>query len=438
MSMNAAATARRRGLGWNFHGRLLRDCRAGVAVLVALTLPVLAGFGALGIEQSHAHFQKLLLEQTVEASALAGANKIATYYTSGNTTTAIVAAAQTIALANMPTSQIVNGSSVQLYGTVVPTADVVVGNWNATTSTFVSLAASGGTTPDAVQVTGLETRANGNPIKLFFGSLIGYSTYDITATAVASYGTGQTFNTIVVNDLSQSFLTDISAQQAADTAILKCISSAASASSKFGITTINGSSWTYVPLTVATSTAIQPKINALTSCISPYCSTGSNVASGLYSAIQQYSGSAYANSKNNIIIITDGVPDVHSGLSYLLANGTGPTLNPVTAAVCSLLTCTNANLLTMARNQAAAARAAGISISTIYYSGDTVASSSACTQAGLSSSCTNAQLQAAYAASLASLTGGTGISLVAPTTTTISSTFAAFCSTMASSVKQTM
>src|SRR5208283_5866863 len=142
-----------------------------------------------------------------------------------------------------------------------------------------------------VQVTGVETKANGNPITLFFGGLVGYSSYDVSSTAVASYGTGQTFNTIIINDLSQSFSGQLPSQQAADGAILNCIASASGPASRVGLTTINGHSWTYEALTVASTnqSAIQTKINAMSSCISPYCSTGSNVASGIYSAIQQYS-----------------------------------------------------------------------------------------------------------------------------------------------------
>ena len=239
-----------------------------------------------------------------------------------------MSSAQTIASANMPATTTVQGHAAPLDGTVVPAANVVLGNWDTTASTFTSLAASGGTTPNAVQVTGLETSANGNPVAMFFGNVLGYATKDITATAIASYGTGQSFNTIVINDLSQSFLPDIASQRAADTAILNCIANAAGSASKFGITTINGSAWTYLPLTQASVSGNQTRINALTSCISPYTTS------------------------------------------------TSRTL---------------------------------------------------CTEAGLSSSCSVAQLQAAYAASLASLTGGTGISLVAPSTAQISSTFAAFC-----------
>jgi Flp pilus assembly protein TadG len=411
--------------------RLLRDRRAAVIYIVALILPVLVGFGTLAVETAEVNSQKALLKQTVTSAALAGANLLATYYTSSSPTT-IQNAAQAIAVANMP---------VLKYGTVVPNptctnGSILLGNWNAATSTFTSLCTSGTTSPDAVQVTGTLT-AN-----YFFRRII--PSFNMTATATASYGTGQTFNTIVINDLSGSFSGQIANQRAADTSILNCIKSASGTASKFGLTTIDGSATTYEPLTLVStgSTAIQTKINALDSCgngTMPACS-GSNVASGIYSAIQQFSGTSYLTSKNSVIVITDGVPNANSSHNYVTADGIGPTVTPATTMVCSgagtaSANCSDAELLTMARNQAAAARAAKISISTIYYNGNTTASSTLCTAAGLSSSCTTAQLQAAYAASVAALSGGTGISLVAPTATGISSSFAAFCATMASSLK---
>ena len=75
----------------------------------------------------------------------------------------------------------------------------------------------------------------------------------------------------------------------------------------------------------------------------------------------------------------------------------------------------------MAQNQAAAAHAAGINVSTIYYSGNTGTSD-----------------QAAYAAKLASLVSGTGVALVAPTTTQLNNAYAGFCSTIPSSLKTVM
>ena len=391
--------------------RLLSARRATVTILVTFMLPVFLGFGVLAAGTGYLYFRQLLLTQTVSAASLAAASKLTTYYTSGTgSTTAIVSAAQTFATANEPTAS---------YGTVVPAANVVVGNWNSTTSTFTSLASSGGTAPNAVQVTGLNTAANGNAVPVYFGSELGIPTKDMTVTAVASYGTGQNFDTIILNDLSQSFSSKISQQRAADLAILNCVESSSNSASTFGITSFDGHSSIYQALLQASTnlSALQTKINALNYCGTsgaPACS-GSNVAAGIYSAIQQFSTVSSTNTTKNIIIITDGVPHADP-ITYATADGIYPT--PTSPLPTCTIACTDPNLLTMAQNQASNAYAAGINISTIYYSGDTPTSQ-----------------QASYATSLASLRRGRGVSLVAPTAATITTVLGGFCSTMASGLK---
>jgi Flp pilus assembly protein TadG len=395
--------------------RLLAERKAAIAVLAAVMFPALVGFGLLAVDASYLYQRHSLLRQTVQAAALAAGANLATYYTSGtNSTTAIAAAAQTFAQANEPS---------QTYGTVIPTANVVVGNWNSTTSTFTSLASSGGTSPNAVQVTGLNTRANGNPVQLFFSGLLGYSTKDLTSTAIVSFATGLNFDTIILNDLSQSFSSEISEQRAADLAILNCVQTSSSAASNFGITTFDGHSNVYQALLQASTnlSSLESKINALNYCGTtgmPACS-GSNVAAGLYSAIQQFSTVSATNTIKNIILITDGVPNARSGTTYTQADGIYPT--PTSTTPICTNNCTDANLLTMAQDQAANAYAAGINVSTIYYSGDTQASE-----------------QASYAASLASLRKGTGVSLVAPTAAQISTVLGGFCATVPSALKLVM
>ena len=158
-------------------------------------------------------------------------------------------------------------------------------------------------------------------------------------------------------------------------------------------------------------TALQATINAITACTAkedPNCSTGSNVASGLYSAIQQFSGSTYQNQSKNIVIITDGAPNVKAGLNYTTADGVSCGSN-----------CSPADMDAGAQAQATAAKAAGISISTIYYSGTD----------------TNPTDQANYKAFLASLVTGSGTNLVAPTAAQIDSSYNGVCSTIPSSVK---
>ena len=400
-----------RGDGTRSWHHLASARRATVTILVTMLLPVFIGFGLMAVGTSYLYYRKLLLTQTVSAATLAAASNLTTYYTSGSgSTSTIVSAAQTFALANEPRAT---------YGTVVPSADVVVGNWNASTSTFTSLASSGGTTPNAVQVTGLNTTANGNAVPVWFGSLVGVPTKDMSVTAIASYATGQSFDTIIINDLSESFKSEISQQRAADLAILNCVEGASSSTSMFGITTIDGHSNIYQALTQASTnmTSLESKINALNYCGTsgmPACS-GSDVASGIYSAIQQFSTVSSTNTTKNIIIITDGVPNADP-IVYTIADGIYPT--PTSLLPTCTIACTNANLLTMAQNQASDAYAAGINISTIYYQGDTAASD-----------------VASYAASVASLVRGTGVALNAPTAATISTVLGGFCSTMASGLK---
>jgi len=388
------------------------DRRAGVSVVTAMMFTVVVGMGAVSLNEAHMNYRGLLQRQTTQAAALAAAAKLSTYYASGtNSTTAMVAAAQTIATANMPTAS---------YGTLVPASNVVLGTWNATTGTFTSLAQAGGTSPTAVKITGTSSRANGNPVALLMASVTGRASADYTTTAIASYGTGQTWNTIISNDLSGSFSGQIANQRAADLAILDCVRTSAGAASQFGITTHTGVSAIFQPLSQAGAnyTTLASKIATMKSCGNsgaPACS-GSNVASAIYSARQQFANAAYNNTRKNLVIITDGIPNADSR-TYTRADGIYPT-DTATTPTCTNK-CTDANLWTMAVNQAALARAAGISVSTIYYSGNT----------GSSSDRTN------YAAQLAALTGGTGVAMVAPSAGQISGVFAGFCSTMSSALK---
>ncbi|HEX3989711.1 MAG TPA: TadG family pilus assembly protein [Acetobacteraceae bacterium] len=382
----------------------LRD-RGSMGTLIAIgVIPGMIGFGCLSIDKGYYGYRSLLLKQTVEAAALAGGNKLTTYYTSNGSTATIVATAQAFTTANMPTAQ---------YGTVVSAANVVLGNLSGTT--FTSLASSRGTTPNAVQVTGV------NSVPLFMGSWFGKNSVDVTATVIASSSTSQAFNTIVVNDMSDSFSSELSNQRAADLAILNCLKNQTGTTSEFGITLANGHSTAYQALAIASTkySTLSSKISSLSSSsCGSNCGTGSNIASGMYSAIQQYSGSGFANTKKNIVIITDGVPNTDYAVDYEKADGIYPTATSTKATCIGKNKCSDANLLTMAKNQAAVAAAAGISISTIYYSGDTDPSD-----------------QASYAASLATLVTGTGVAMVAPSAAQITSNIGGFCATLPSALK---
>jgi Flp pilus assembly protein TadG len=396
------------------------DKQGHMALYFALLLPILIMFGSLGVDYGWISYHRQKMYNTAESSALAGAQELSTYYTTGTATT-IQSASTYISQLNMP---------VNRYGTVLPVTNITLGNWNNTTKIFTSLTASGGNMPDSVSATTTMTVPNGNPLNIPLFGFFAPSSVNISTTSIATYGTGKTFNTIILNDTSTSFASEIANQQNIDSDILSCIIKNAGPNSQFGITTFDGHATIFQPLTVArtNASAISAKISSLQSCgtgpNAPACS-GSNVASGLYSAISQFNNSAYNNTINNIILVTDGVPNA-SSTNYTEADGTYPSGNGSDASgsiypaatgspVCLGTKCNDADLWTMAQNQANFAGSMGINVSTVYYSGDTVTSE-----------------QITYANQLSSLRQGHGISLVAPSPATIEAAFLPFCSTMGS------
>jgi Flp pilus assembly protein TadG len=385
---------------------LSRSKKGSIAIMAAASIPTLIMLGGLSVDQSYVTVRVSMLRHTAQDAAMAGEQNLTNYLKTGSSTQ-LVNSAQSIATANLPVAQ---------YGTVLPAANVVLGTWNSSTQTFTATT----TNPTAVKVTALNTVANGNPVNTFFGGAYGRPTVDLTSTAVAVYGTGQAFNTIILNDLSMSFSSEISDQRAADVAILNCITSAASSTSQIGLTSFNGHSSTLYALgnaatnQTAMTTYINNTLNYCGNTGMPSCS-GSNLAAGLYNAITQLTAAGIANANSNLIVITDGVPNADR-MTYGRADGTYPTPTSTTP-VCST-SCSDADLWTMAQDQAAYAKSLGINISTIYYSGDTQ----------------GANTQAEYAADLASLISGTGIALVAPSAAKIDSSFGAFCASMGSSV----
>jgi Flp pilus assembly protein TadG len=145
---------------------------------------VLAGFGMDG---TAAFRTRDMLQSTADAAALAGALQLPT---AGAATTnqqcAAVNKALSYAQANMSVAGFGNvlNATYTSPSTCTP-GDVVLGNWNGTT--FTSPAATG-TAGNAVQVTVKTATANSNPYPTSFLALIGKSSWDIVATAIAING----------------------------------------------------------------------------------------------------------------------------------------------------------------------------------------------------------------------------------------------------------
>jgi Flp pilus assembly protein TadG len=445
----------RRGSRW-LRRALARRQRAGMAVFVAVALPALVLLGGLAVDQAVVSYRYSLLNRTAESGALAAQTYLSSYYAAGGTYSSTSMATMNSVVATAVTSAMPTAS----YGTVVPTttsnttSNIQLGTWNPTAGTFTVTS----TTPNAVKVTALNTSANGNPVHTMFGSLVNKPTVDMSASAIASFGSGLSgaggFNTIILNDLSMSFSSEIPDQRAADVAILNCISSGTNGNGSVGLTSFDGdpkmlnaagasgfptqTAYSARPYTAYSTTsysgtlvkATSTNVTAMTTFINgtlnycgnsnmPPCS-GSNVAAGLYSAIQQLSAASIANNSSNIILITDGIPNADSR-TYSTSDGTGitpsSTINSRYSWAGCTTNCSDTDLWNAAQAWAAYAGSLGINVSTVFYSGDSGSNASG------------------YAANLATLVKNQGIALVAPSSTSIDNAFATFCSTMGSAVK---
>lgn len=133
-------------------------------VLFSLLISVFLGFTALSVDLGYLFLIRHELQKTADAAALAGA-----YYLP-NTSTAL-SKAQQIAQLNFPNQ-----------GTVLQSADVLFGTWNASTNTFTTT----NTNPSAISVTVRKSQSSQNAVTLFFAPIFGISTRDVSATAIAT------------------------------------------------------------------------------------------------------------------------------------------------------------------------------------------------------------------------------------------------------------
>jgi Flp pilus assembly protein TadG len=149
-----------------------RSRRRGIAVIYVLfALIVMLGFCSLAVDLGRVQTAKTELRRAVDAAARSAAASLP------QGTDAVQKAALGIASKN----------KVDNLSLTLNTTDVQIGIWNKSTQTFSKNgSADYVTTFNAVQVIGRRTKANGNPIPLVFGSILGASTCDVNATAVAA------------------------------------------------------------------------------------------------------------------------------------------------------------------------------------------------------------------------------------------------------------
>jgi len=173
--------------------RLVHDRQAGVAVLFALSLPIVIGSAGMAIDGALLEISRTNLQNAADAAALGAIRSLPD---ASNTTAAAIA----LANANLPPTAVPNsekgssksggeeskgssGKSAESSppASVLVSKDVIIGTWDDTTHKFTV----GGSTPNATKVTTRYAAANNNAHKIYFGAFLGQAQVDLAATSIA-------------------------------------------------------------------------------------------------------------------------------------------------------------------------------------------------------------------------------------------------------------
>lgn len=298
-----------------------RDERGAVAIMVTVYLPAIVGLFTLATDMSYVLWSRNMLQVTAEAAALAVVNEGLENGLSFNNACGV---AKSYAGKNMPVAR---------YGNVLKQnsadcSDVVLGNWKDTNNcpdakTGTNKFCPGGTI-NGVKVTTRLSGQNGNPLQLAFSSLVGWPTFDLAATAIATYGNDPgalPYTVSLVQDVSLSFSEEIGHAKEADKALVNCMLNAPTGS-KLAITVFGVTSRSYQSaVTVADNqSSLEKKIDGIVVTSSTNHSTmpsgsGTNIGAGINTAINQIcpNNTCPATAfKPTIVLVSDGLPTAYT------------------------------------------------------------------------------------------------------------------------------
>jgi len=139
-------------------------------VYVTIGMVAFAGLVSLGVDAAHCHLVKTQLQTAADAAAR--------YAIVGFATNLGTAQNNAVTAAQLNTA---DGTPVTLN----PNTDIEFGTWDASTKTFTVLTGSAQNTATAIRITARRTAATNNPVTLSFGGVIGMSTCDVQAQAIA-------------------------------------------------------------------------------------------------------------------------------------------------------------------------------------------------------------------------------------------------------------
>jgi Flp pilus assembly protein TadG len=145
--------------------------RGSALFYLVVVMPVVLALISFGVDVGHVQLVKIELQSAADSAARAASSEL-----SNGTTAAQTAAVQVAA------SNTADGSAV----TLTTAADVEFGNWDSSARTFTVLNGSFASSANAVRVTARRTAARGNAVRMYFASMFGYPSFDVSAVAIAS------------------------------------------------------------------------------------------------------------------------------------------------------------------------------------------------------------------------------------------------------------
>lgn len=182
-------------------GSLRRAARCGVSsIYIVVALIALCGFVSFGVDYGRVQLSKSQLQAAADAAVRAAAAKIDDGVTASRNAAVAVAAANTCA-----------GDAVVLD----PVADVEFGTWSKTNRTFTPLSGAAQNSANAIRVTARRVAARDTAIPLVFAKLVGKSSFDIEASAIAVGGTGMP-GVVGLSHLDLKNNTEIASYRSAD------------------------------------------------------------------------------------------------------------------------------------------------------------------------------------------------------------------------------
>jgi len=169
--------------------RIAAAARHGtVMIYTTIGMVAFAGFVSLGVDSAHVRMVKTQLQVAADAAARYA---ITGFQSSG------VAAARNNAV-TAAGDNTADGSSV----VIDRMNDVDFGTWDSSSQTFTVLGPGQRSSANAVRVWARRTAANGNPVSLYFGAIVGKSTFDVTTSSIASYTPSMPTGLIGLNSIT--------------------------------------------------------------------------------------------------------------------------------------------------------------------------------------------------------------------------------------------